>query len=624
MIDRLLGFCLQRRVLVAILAVLLLGYGWYSWNTLTLEAYPELGGVEVTVTTQVPGLAAEEVEQQITIPLERQLSGSPGLSDMRSSSTFGLSLITLIFDDKVDLYFARQRAIERIAAASLPSVYQPSLDPVTGPAGEVYRYTLESDSKNLMDISELQRWVVIPALQAVPGIAAITNFGGFTKQFRLDLDPIQLQRFGVALNDVVTAINNNTSNAGGSRLSRGEQSFVVRGIGLVRNLDDLGNIVVANRNGVPITVSDLGALSFSHQERQGILGKDNNPDSIEGIVQALRGENPSQVLKLIHAKVDELNEKLGQQGVRIVPYIDRDELVQSTVEKVTHTVLEGVGLVFIVLILFLGSPRSAMVVAVTVPIALVAVFALMNAFHMPANLFSLGAIDFGIIVDGAIVVTEALLRWREDHPARTMETSDVRIITGQVARPIFFATLIIVTAYVPLLSFEHAEAKLFSPMAYTVAFALFGALLCTLTLVPGLAYWAFRKPKRAFHNVPLEWLQARYQAILRRFLRLPALIYFASLATLVAVGVLGSSIGREFLPDIDEGALWMQVQLPTGLSLDKASEMASELRRTVREFPEVSYIVTQLGRSDEGTDPWTPSHIEAPVGLRPTLIDADS
>ena len=617
MIDRLLGFCLQRRALVAILAVLLLGYGWYSWKTLTLEAYPELGGVEVTVTTQVPGLAAEEVEQQITIPLERQLSGSPGLSDLRSSSTFGLSLITLIFNDKVDLYFARQRVTERIAAASLPSSYQPSLDPVTGPAGEVYRYTLESDSKNLMDISELQRWVVIPALQAVPGIAAITNFGGFTKQFRLDLDPVQLQRFGVALNDVVTAINNNTSNAGGSRLSRGEQSFVVRGIGLVRNLDDLGNIVVANRNGVPITVSDLGALSFSHQERQGILGKDNNPDSIEGIVQALRGENPSQVLKLIHAKVEELNEKLGQQDVQIVPYIDRDELVQSTVEKVAHTVLEGVGLVFIVLILFLGSPRSAMVVAVTVPMALVAVFALMNAFHMPANLFSLGAIDFGIIVDGAIVVTEALLRWREDHPATTMNTNDVRLVTGQVARPIFFATLIIVTAYVPLLSFEHAEAKLFSPMAYTVAFALFGALLCTLTLVPGLAYLAFRRPKKAFHNVPLEWLQARYQAILRRFLRLPALIYFTSIATLVAVGVLGSSIGREFLPDIDEGALWMQVQLPTGLSLDKASEMASELRRTVREFPEVSYIVTQLGRSDEGTDPWTPSHIEAPVGLRP-------
>ena len=617
MIDGLISFCVQRRVLVAALAILLLGYGWYSWKTLVLEAYPELGGVVVVVTTQVPGLAAEEVEQQITTPLERQLSGSPGLTDMRSSSTFGLSLITLIFDDKVDLYFARQRVLERIAAANLPAVYQPSLDPVTGPAGEVYRYTLESDSKNLMELSEIQRWVVITALQTVPGIAAVNNFGGFTKQFRLNLDPVQLQRFGIAMNDVVTAINNNTSNAGGSRLSRGEQSFVVRGIGLVRDLDDLGNIVVTSRNGVPITVSDLGSLSFSHQERQGILGKDNNPDSIEGIVQSLRGENPSQVLIRVHAKVDELNAKLALQDVKIVPYVDRDELVQSTVEKVSHTVLEGVGLVFIVLILFLGSPRSAMVVAVTVPMALVAVFALMNAFHMPANLFSLGAIDFGIIVDGAIVVTETLLRWREEHPTRQMEPADVRVVTGQVARPIFFATLIIATAYLPLLSFEHAEAKLFSPMAYTVAFALFGALVSTLTLVPGLAFWAFRRPRKPFRNVPLERLQRGYQAVLRRLLQTPAIIYVASLAILVAVGLLGSSIGREFLPDIDEGALWMQVQLPTGLSLDKASEMADELRRTVSSFPEVSYVVTQLGRSDEGTDPWTPSHIEAPVGLKP-------
>jgi len=617
MIDRLLDFCLRRRVLVAIVAVLALVYGWFSWNALSLEAYPELGDVTAQVTTQVPGLAAEEVEQQITIPLERQLSGTPNLSTMRSSSTFGLSLITLVFNGKAEDYFSRQRITDRIQAANLPSAYQPSLDPVSGPAGEIYRYTLESDTRNLMEISELQRWVVIPALQAVPGVAAVNNFGGFTKQFRLDLDPVQLLRYGMALSDVVTAINNNTANAGGSRLSRGEQSFVVRGVGLVRNLDDLGNIVVTNRNGVPITVSDLGSLSFSHQEREGILGKDNNPDTIEGIVQMLKGENPSQVLKSVHAKVAELNRRLAGQDARVVPYIDRDDLVQSTVNKVSHTVLEGVGLVFIVLILFLGSPRSAMVVAVTVPMALVAVFALMNTFHMSANLFSLGAIDFGIIVDGAIVVTEALLRRREEHPTVPLTVDDIRHTTTQVASPIFFATLIIVTAYLPLFSFERAEAKLFSPMAYTVAFALFGALLCTLTLVPGLAYWAFRKPRRAFRNPPLEWLQAGYQAILRVLLRAPIFAYAASLATLATVVVLGLSIGREFLPDLDEGALWLQVQLPTGLSLDKASEMAGDLRRAIREFPEVSYVVTQLGRSDDGTDPWTPSHIEAPVGLRP-------
>jgi len=617
MIDRLLDFCLRRRSLIMVIGVLLLGYGVYSWQTLTLEAYPDLGGVTVTVTTQAVGLAAEEVEQQITIPLERQLSGTANLAEMRSSSTFGLSLIALLFNERAELYFSRQRVLERIAAANLPSAYQPNLDPLSGPAGEIYRYTVESDSKNLMELSELQRWVIIPALQSVRGVTNVDNFGGFIKEFRLDLNAVELLRYGISMSDVVTAINNNTASAGGSRVARGEQSFVVRGIGLVHSLEDLGNIVVSNRNGVPITVKDLGTLSFNHQERQGILGKDNNPDTIEGIVGLLRGENASQVLKAVHAKIDELNAKLAAQDVRVVPYIDRDELVQATVEKVSHTVMEGVGLVFIVLILFLGSPRSAMLVAVTIPMALVAVFALMNAFHMPANLFSLGAIDFGIIVDGAIVVTEALLRHREEHPDDVLTVEDVRKTAAQVTRPIFFATLIIVTAYVPLLSFEKAEAKLFSPMAYTVAFALFGALLTTLTLIPGLAYWAFRKPRKIFRNVPLELLQAGYQACLRLLLRLPFLAYAASIGILITVAVLGLSVGREFLPELDEGALWLQVQLPTGLSLDKASEMASDLRRAVGEFPEVSYVITQLGRSDDATDPWTPSHIEVPVGLKP-------
>jgi heavy metal efflux system protein len=617
MIDRFVGLCLRRRALIAVIGLLLLVYGWYSWEILTVEAYPELGGVEVEVTTQAPGLAAEEVEQEITIPLERQLSGTPGLTNMRSSSTFGLSLITLLFTDKTELYFARERVLERIALANLPAVYQPGLDPVTGPAGEIYRYTLESDTKNLMELSELQHWVVIPALQVVPGVANVDNFGGFTKEFRVDLDPVQLLRYGVALDDVVNAINNNTANAGGSRVARGEQSLVVRGIGLVHTLDDLGYIVVANRNGVPITVRDLGRLSFSHQERQGILGKNNNPDTIQGIVDLLRQENPSQVLKAIHKKVDELNRRLARQDVRIVPYIDRDDLVSATVSKVSHIGLEGIGLVFLVLILFLGSARSAMVVAVTIPMALVAVFALMNALHMPANLFSLGAIDFGIIVDGAVVVTEAVLRRRELQPNVALSVDDVQRTTSQVARPIFFATLIIITAYMPLFTFERAEARLFSPMAYTVAFALCGALLCTLALVPGLAYWAFCRPRPIRRNRPLEELRAGYQVLLRLLLRRPALVYLASLASLAAVVFLGLTVGREFLPDLDEGALWLQVQMPTGLSLDKASEMASELRRAILEFPEVSYVVTQLGRSDDGTDPWTPSHIEAPVGLTP-------
>lgn len=617
MIERIIRVCLRKRLVVIIVAILLAVFGYYSWTKMSVEAYPDIGDVTVQVVTQAPGLAAEEVEQQITIPLERALAGTPGLLNMRSSSTFGLSIIPITFRDGSEDYWSRQRVIENIGQVNLPAGIQPSLLPLAGPTGEIYRYTLQSDSKNLMELSEIQRWILIPAFKQVPGVVDVANFGGFTMQYQLELDPVQLQRFGVGLNDVVTAINNNSSNAGGSRISRGEQGYVIRGIGLVRTLSDLGAIVVTQRNGVPILVRDLGKLMYSHQEREGILGKDNNPDTIEGIVNMLRRQNPSQVLKGIHAKVAELNKQLLPMDVRIVAYIDRDDLVQMTVDKVSHTVLEGIALVCIVLILFLGCPRSALTAAVTIPLALVVVFIVMNFVKMPANLFSLGAIDFGIIVDGAIVVTEAVLRRREANPSAALSEDDLFSTTAQVARPIFFATLIIITAYLPLFAFERAEAKLFLPMAYTVSLALLGALLCTFTLVPGLAFLALRKPRRVFHNRPLQWLQGGFRRTLDRMLGAPKIAFMICGAAMVAVVALGATTGREFLPELDEGALWLQVQMPSGISLDKASEMAGELRRTVLEFPEVSYVVTQLGRSDDGTDAWTPSHIEAPVGLKP-------
>ena len=617
MINQIIALCFRRRHLAWVLAILLAVYGYISWTRMAVEAYPELDDVTVQVTTQVPGLAAEEIEQQITTPLERALSNTPGLVTMRSSSTFALSLITLVFKDGTEDYFIRQRVLERIGAVTLPAGIQPSLAPVSGSGGEIYRYTLESDTKNLMELSEIQRWIVMPAFKQVPGVADVNNFGGFTKEFQLELDPAQLQHYGVVLNDVVNAINNNSANAGGGRIARGEQSYVVRGIGQIHTLEDLGSVVVTQSNGVPVLVRQLGKLQFGHQEREGILGKDNNPDTIEGIVLMLKYENPSRVLEGVHAKVEQLRRKLEPMGVRIAPYIDRDDLVELTVHKVSHTVLEGIGLVCIVLILFLGSPRSALVAAVAIPIALVTVFIVMAATKMPANLFSLGAIDFGIIVDGAIVVMEAILRRREEQPTVELSEDDILETAAHVARPIFFATLIIISAYLPLFAFERAEGKLFTPMAYTVAYALLGALLCTIALIPGLAYAALRKPRAVFHNRPLEWLTARYRAALEDLLHRTWLAYGIGLATLAAVVVLAFTAGSEFLPELDEGALWLQVQMPTGLSLDKANDMAAELRRTLHEFPEVSYVVTQLGRSDDGTDPWTPSHIEVPVGLKP-------
>jgi cobalt-zinc-cadmium resistance protein CzcA len=617
MINLIITQFFRRRHLAWAMSVALVLFGAWSWTQMTVEAYPDLGDVTVQVTTQVNGLAAEEIEQQITTPLERALSNTPGLASIRSSSTFGLSLINLSFKDGTDDYFARQRVSERMAQVSLPSGAQPGLGPVAGPAGEIYRYTLESDTKNLMELSEIQRWKVIPALRQVAGVVDINNFGGFTKEFQLELDPARLQKYGLVLNDVVTAINNNSANAGGGRIARGDQSYVVRGIGQIHTLDDLGTVVVAQNSGSPVLVRDLGQLQFGHQERGGILGKDTNPDTIEGIVLMLKYENPSRVLEGVHKKIDELQAELAPMGVKIVPYIDRDDLVKLTVDKVTHTVLEGMALVGFVLILFLGSPRSAVVAAVAIPMSLVTVFIVMHFTRMPANLFSLGAIDFGIIVDGAIVVMEAILRRREEEPNATLTEGNILETVSHVSGPIFFATLIIITAYFPLFAFERAEGKLFKPMAFTVGYALVGALLCALTLIPSLAYVALRKPSKPFVNKPLVWLTAAYRRVLSKLLNVPAIAYGLSALALAAVVVLGATAGREFLPDIDEGALWLQVQLPSGLSLDKASDMATELRHVLLEYPEVSYVVTQLGRNDDGTDPWTPSHMEVPVGLKP-------
>jgi len=617
MINRLLQYCFDHRRAFMVLTLLLVAVGYWSWTKLSIEAYPELSPVTVQVTTQLPGLAAEEIEQQVTTPLERGLGSTPGLVTMRSSSTFGLSLITLVFKDGAEDYWERQRVNERISQVTLPPGVTPSLDPVSGPSGEIYRYTLESETQNLMQLSEIQRWIVIPALNQVQGVANVDNFGGYTKEFQLLLDPAQLTRYDVAVDDIVGAINNNTAIAGGGRVTRGEQSYVIRGVGRVLTLQDIGQIMVVQHNGVPIYVRDLGRMQIGHQVREGIVGKDYNPDTVEGIVDLLKYENPSKVLERVHARIDQLNQQLAPRGVKIVPYIDRDNLVHATVNNVAHTVVEGVLLVCFILILFLGSARVALIVAGTITVALATVFLLMSLLHMPANLFSLGAIDFGVIVDGAIVVAEALLRLRERLPGDQMPENLAVSTATQVARPIFFATLIIITAYFPLLAFQNAEGKLFRPMAFTVGFALFGALFYALTLAPGLTYLALKKPTEIKPNRFIEYLRRGYRGTLAQLLSHMNIAYACAAAALVLVLIFGATVGREFLPDLDEGALWMQVQMPTGLSLDKASEMAGELRRAVKAFPEVSYIVTQTGRNDSGTDPWTPSHIESAVGLTP-------
>jgi len=616
-IDWLVGFALRKRLVVAMICMFTAVYGYYSWTRLAIDAYPDVADTETQVVTQAPGLAAEEVEQQVTIPLERELNGTPGLAMMRSRSTFGLSLISLAFQDGTEDYWSRQRIMERIANVTLPAGLAPTLSPLSSPTGQILYYTLDSDTRNLRELSEIQRWTVIPTLKQVPGVADISNFGGLTTQFELELDPQQLMRFNLSLNTVTNAIGSNNANAGGSVLNRGELGYVIRGIGLVQTLDDLGNIVVAQHNGTPILVRDLGKLKFSNLERHGIVGKDGRNDVVEGTVLLLRGANPSQVLRGVHAKIAELNDDLKAQHVQIVPYLDRTTLVDATLDKVGHTVFAGIGLVLIVLILFLGSARSALIVGVTIPFAMVVAFILMSFTNVSANLLSLGAIDFGIIVDGAIVMTEAILRRREAKPSEPLTEADVRETARQVARPIFFATAIIIATYLPLFAFQRIEAKLFYPMAYAVGYAQLGALAFALFVVPGLAYVAYRRPRRIARNAVLARIEAAYREALSGSLHRPNIAYAVSVGAAVAIVLLGVTVWRQFLPDLDEGSIWLHAEMPAGISLQKATDMVAGLRAALHEFPEVDAVVSHIGRNDDGTDPWTPAHMEAAVVLKP-------
>jgi len=608
---------IQKRWLIITLFGLIVLFGYYSWTKLSIEAYPDIGDVTSQVITQYPGRAAEEIEEQITIPLERSLNGIPGLAVMRSKSIFGLSIITLVFVDGIDDYWARARIKERIADTDLPDGANPGLDPLTSPIGEIYRYTIESDSRDVRELQELQTWVIIPKLKQVFGIADVTNFGGITTQFQLEINPQKLVQYDISLAQVVETIEKNNTNVGGSIVTRGDLGYVVRGIGLIRSLDDLGNVVVAENGGVPVFLKDLGKLKLGALERKGICGKDEESDVVSGIVLLLKHQNPSDVLAGIHQKVEELNTEILPPDVKIVPYMDRTSLIKTTLTTVSHTLLEGMGLVIIVLIIFLGSWRGALLVAITIPLSLLIAFILMNLTNIPANLLSLGAIDFGIIVDGAIVMMESILRRREEHPELELEEQDVSKIALQVAKPIFFATLIIITAYMPLFAFERIEKKLFTPMAFTVGYALGGALLVALLLIPGLSFMAYRKKQKLYHNGWLEKLGKRYQMILVKILRKPRIVIAPFLIIFASAIVFTATVGKDFLPPLDEGSIWLQVQLPPGVSLKRATEMADSLRKATLKHEEVTYMVTQTGRNDEGTDPYTPSHYECSVGLKP-------
>jgi cobalt-zinc-cadmium resistance protein CzcA len=619
--TRLILTAIKKRWLLLTLFFLLGIFGYYAWKQLSIEAYPDIADVSAQVITQVPGLAAEEMEQQITIPIERVLNATPGLKVMRSKSTFGLSIVTLVFDDNRESYWARQRVSERLNMLNLPYNAKPGLDPLTTPIGEVYRYIIESESCDLRALTDLQNWVVIPRIKQEAGVTNVTNFGGISTQYQIELQPQKLEQFKISLFDIQSAILSNNANAGGSILTHGDLGYIIRGIGLIKDLEGLGDIVIKSVNGLPILLKDVGELKYGALERKGILGftdrQVDHSESIEGVVQLLKGENPSVVLQRIQRAVEDLNNHILPNGVSIRPYMDRTQLVNTTLNTISHTLLEGMALVIVVLIIFLGSWRGAFIVAITIPLALLVAFILMYFTNIPANLLSLGAIDFGIIVDGAIVMMETILKKREENPGEELAEQSIAGRAALVAKPVLFATIIIITAYLPLFAFERVERKLFTPMAFTVSYALAGALLVALLLIPGLAYSVYRKPGKLYHNKWLERLSTLYARRMAKVLARPKRVLLPLTLVLAAAICLSMTVGKEFLPSLDEGSIWLQVQVPPGLSIRKSQEMSDTLRRRTMLHDEVSNIMVHAGRNDDGTDPWSASHFECYVGLKP-------
>jgi cobalt-zinc-cadmium resistance protein CzcA len=619
MIATLLRLALTQRFLSVLLAAGLVGAGVWAFTELSIEAYPDISDTQVVVITLYPGHAAEEVEQQVSVPIERALNAVPNVIARRSRTIFGLSVVELTFEYGTNDYFARQIVLEKLRDAELPEGVTPKLGPLSTPIGELYRYTLEGAAYDSRQMREIEDWTIEPRLLQVPGVTDITPFGGVIKQYQIEIDPVALTRYGLSIRDIAQAVDSNNENAGGALLDNRQQGLVVRGVGLIQSIADIENIVVTASGGVPVFVRDVGRVQIGAAPRTGIFAVADRADRVEGIVLMRRGENPSEVLRGIHAAVDELNATGLPPGVRIVPIYDRTDLVDNTLRTVTHTLVEGLVIVVTVLVLFLGSARAALLTAITIPLSLLFAFVCMHYSGIPANLLSLGALDFGIIVDGTLVMVEHIVHALSHRPPGSSDTplDVIREAALEVERPIFFSLLIIVSAYIPLFTLERVERRLFTPMAFTVCYALLGSMLCALTLIPVLATYVFRRTPNTSDNPVLVWLAATYARVLDWALTYPTRVLASAIGVVAVAGLVVPLLGSEFLPQLDEGVLWIRANFPAGISLTKSAELATVIRALVRQSPEVKSVTSQTGRNDDGTDPYGPNRNEFFVALTP-------
>jgi cobalt-zinc-cadmium resistance protein CzcA len=616
MIRGFVDYTLNNRFIVFTLAILLLLWGAISFRQLPIEAYPDVANNYVQLITQWPGRAAEEVEQQVTIPVEAEMNGIPHLAHMRSASLFGISSVMLIFDDASDNDTNRAKVVERLAQISLPNNLQPQMGPDYSPVGQIYWYTLKSTnpSYDLMALKTLEDWTLEKQFKSVPNVVDVSSFGGVTREYQVQVDPGKLISYGLNIGQVETALANNNVNAGGSFVESGLQQINVRAVGLFTDVQDIGATLVKVQNGTPVRVQDVATVSQGAKIRLGQIGKSyrhddgkiiDDSDVVEGIVLLRKGANADETLVAIHDKVKELNEHILPPGVTIAPFLDRSDLLHLTTDTVLSNLRDGILLVSLILFMFLGNIRGALIVALTIPFSLLFAAICLDLNKIPANLLSLGALDFGMVVDGSVVIIENIMRHFAMN-AKSIKTPMERIRDAvfEVLRPVFFARAIIITAYLPIFTLQSVEGRLFKPMAWTVSFALLGALVFSIGIAPALAVWQFGKGVKEWRNPVMEFLRERYSGLVRLAIRRRGItvgiggLVLAAAIFLMASGVIGS----EFLPHLDEGAIWARGTLAPSTGPTEGTRVMNQARVILASFPEVTKVVSQVGRPDDGTD----------------------
>ena len=624
-IKKIISFSLKNKLFIFFSTLILIIWGILAFKNIPIEAFPDVTNTQITIITQWPGRSAEEVEKYVTIPVELAMNPVQKRTSVRSTTVFGLSVIKVIFEDDVDDAFARQQVNNLLRDVTLPEGADPDVQPPTGPTGEIFRYTLQSSTKSARELKTLQDWVIERQFLGVPGVGDVVSFGGEVKTFEIKVNPQKLASYDITPLDVYNAVTKSNINVGGDVIVDNSQAYVVRGIGLLNNIEEISNIIVDNINGTPILVKDVAEVNNSNLPRLGQVGRDLQNDVVEGIIVMRKGENPSEVIKKVQAKINYLNEKVLPEDVKINTFYNRDDLIDFATHTVLHNMVEGIVFVTVIVFLFMADWRTTVIVAIVIPLALMFAFICLTLKGMSANLLSMGAIDFGIIIDGAVVMVEGIFvlldsKAHEIGMERFNKLSKLGMIkntSGELGKAIFFSKLIIIAGLLPIFSFQKVEGKMFSPLAWTLGFALLGALILTLTLIPLLSSLLLKKNVKEKHNPFVDFITngvMKMFAVVYRFKRTTLLISCA----LVVVGLfLFKFLGSEFLPELDEGAIYIRATCPLSVSLDDSRDIANKMRRIIRDFPEVKQVMSQTGRPNDGTDATGFYNIEFHVDIYP-------